>query len=131
MGGSLLWYDERRQVWKTLIHAGLWKPQTSGCQAVRVAGFAFSEDGETWVRSPVEPFTTKVRHVDGSSYVYSTLERPKLVFNDAGDPVALYTSASRHWGCRLVPGIDWVFTLMQPIGVQEIIADSFSEVTHV
>jgi hypothetical protein len=60
---------------------------------------AFSRDGKNWSTLPqyIQPYTSKVVYEDGSTHVFSTLERPKIfvdpqtnrlshLFNAAFDP---------------------------------------------
>lgn len=126
-GGSgwedpFVWYDNKQTVWKMLFHT-VPQPQCPvlGCKclSMRVGGFAYSKDGIHWIRNPMPPFDNKVTHTDGSTTTFSTMERPKLFFSKNGDPVALFTGVSGNplpWGCKIEAGVDYTYTLMQPIG---------------
>jgi hypothetical protein len=91
------------------------------------------------VFSPHEPYGNEVRRTDGSTDRFATLERPKLVFADAADPhrpTHIINGVSPVWldgpdpcavcgpsagdthcsHCKQQVGIDWTYTLMQPLG---------------
>ena len=54
-----------------------------------VSGHYFSKDGFTWHASAVEPYGNVVDLEDGSQQLLTTRERPKMIFNSAGDPTHL------------------------------------------
>merc|ERR1711948_22964 len=114
-----VWFDEQRQVWKLMFHAGMYPGNLHNwCSTSRSGGLAYSEDGVTWIRSPVPPFSNIVAYEDGSTWTTSTRERPKLVFDSEGAPIALITAVSGgdpSWSCKQTDGVDWTFTHMQPV----------------
>ena len=54
-----------------------------------VSGHYFSEDGFTWRAAAVSPYGNVIDLADGSQQLLTTRERPKMVFNAAGDPTHL------------------------------------------
>lgn len=115
-----VWFDDKHQVWNLLLQAGLYPGITENeCSTVRSSGLAYSEDGVHWIRSPVPPFGNTIQQSDGTEWTTSTRERPKLFFNENGEPVALISAVSggdRRWSCKQKAGVDWTFTHVQPIG---------------
>ena len=72
-----------------------------------------------WVRSPTPPFSNTVTHADGRTKLYGTRERPKLSLDADGHPNGLFNAViggELPWVCKDTPGVDWSFTLFQPIG---------------
>ena len=80
------------QVLHALSHAGGW--DSSG-------GHAWStDDGKTWKRhKSVAAYSSLIRYDDGSEVSLSRRERPHLVFDEAGVPVALTNGATAVWPC--------------------------------
>eukprot|EP01064_Diplonema_japonicum_P026915 TRINITY_DN3852_c1_g2_i1.p1 TRINITY_DN3852_c1_g2~~TRINITY_DN3852_c1_g2_i1.p1 ORF type:complete len:381 (+),score=65.11 TRINITY_DN3852_c1_g2_i1:41-1144(+) len=119
-----IFYEPVMRVWKMIAH--VWpnySPDEPACDynySLRVAGFAYSLDGVTWVKSPIPPFTNSVPHTDGSVSQMSTRERPKLIFAvDGHTPIGLANGVSslpEPWGCKTKAGVDWTYTLVAPIG---------------
>ena len=84
--------------------------------------------------SPDEPYNNIVRFADNTSQTFSTMERPKLMFDKDGNPTHItngvspvypcdsckgFGDAPRGGGCcwcKVTPGEDWTYTLMQPLG---------------
>ena len=82
--------------------------------------------------SPTEPYSNVVRYTDGTEQTFSTIERPKLFFNKDGVPTHLINGVSpvypchscgggpkgQGWccWCKLTTGLDYTYTLMQPLG---------------
>lgn len=60
------------------------------------AGHAFSTDGFNWVFGADEPYSGLVNFTDGTSTVFSTRERPHLVFADKARhiPMGVFTAVS-------------------------------------
>ena len=79
-----LWVDARGN-WHLLQHA-FNVNQTTHCGSSMVSAHAFSRDGKkfTTLQPHIPPYGHTVRYADGSSKVYSTLERPKLVRDSRG-----------------------------------------------
>ena len=77
---------------------------------------AFSEDGITWHGGDVDCWNNTVALLDGSTIVLARRERPELLHDAEGRPVALLSGA--QFGA--VPGNagDQTFTLSQPVRVR-------------
>jgi hypothetical protein len=54
-----------------------------------VSGHYFSEDGLAWFTSPTQPYGNTIALDDGSTMLLTTRERPKMLFNAAGEPTHL------------------------------------------
>lgn len=54
-----------------------------------VSGHYFSVDGWTWATSPTSPYGNVIDLADGTQQLLTTRERPKLLFNAAGEPTHL------------------------------------------
>ena len=59
----------------------------------------FSEDGHHWHASAVAPFGNTVTLTDNSTQLFSTLERPKLLFDGEGNPTHLSNGACTIPSC--------------------------------
>jgi hypothetical protein len=127
-----LWID-RAGWWHMLAHTYLNQP----FPAQSISGHGFSRDGREWQWSRTEPYTAAgIRRVDGSIKNYSTLERPKLLFADPGDPLRpthLLNGASPVWPCapchgskdqegrgscvkcKVTPHMDFTYTVVRPL----------------
>ena len=93
------------------MHACTWSDSRNvHWPAARWAGrHAFSRDGVTWQYSPIPAYNATLRLTNGSTVVFSRMERPFLLFGDNGAPTHMYTGVQRY---------DWddaSFTLVQPI----------------
>lgn len=62
---------------------------TPGNDGAVVSGHYFSPDGFTWRASAVSPYGNVIDLADGTQQLLTTRERPKMVFNAAGDPTHL------------------------------------------
>jgi hypothetical protein len=90
-----LWVD-RYGHWHVLAHTYTDDPYP----AQSISGHGYSVDGFRWEWSRTEPYSGSVLRVDGSVKNFSTMERPKLLFADAGDPLRpthLLNGASPVW----------------------------------
>jgi hypothetical protein len=98
-----------------IVHA---YPQV-GCKEYNcvVSGHGFSADGFKWYWSATPPFSSKVVHKNGSTQNYATRERPFL-FVENGKPTALFTSVTLEGRPKQKVGVDYSFTLMQPVGAE-------------
>ena len=76
----------------------------------------------TWHASPFEPYVNVVHFTDGTQQMLTTLERPKMLFNDAGVPThlingvcggATYCAPRICCDCKYAY---WDYTLVQPLG---------------
>eukprot|EP01047_Picozoa_sp_COSAG01_P036551 COSAG01_NODE_2858_length_6960_cov_31.694797_3_plen_427_part_00 len=72
---------------------------TPGHNGSVVSGHYFSEDGHNWHASAVAPFGNTVTLTDNSTQLFSTLERPKLLFDDEGNPTHLSNGACTIPSC--------------------------------
>ena len=104
---------DKRGRWHLLSHVYPTNANSSRYNDV-VAGHAFSRDGLAWTFSAVEPWTSAVEGDDGEVRDYATRERPFLLFDDAGDPVALYTAVTLPGHPKQSPE-DYSFTHVQPV----------------
>jgi hypothetical protein len=112
-----------------------------------ISGLAFSESGLDWTWSEVEPYGNAVERTDGTVDHFATMERPKLLFADASNPTHpthIINGVSPIWDtsnatdpcheccpapggggktrcscCKTYPGIDWTYTLLRPLKMDE------------
>jgi hypothetical protein len=127
-----IWQDPQEN-WHVLAHTFTKQPNGPDKQN-SVSGHLFARHVEgPWTVSPIEPYPPNVTYADGSTQMLSTMERPKLMFDKAGHPIALVNGVSpiypcdscKGFGdappkggccwCKVTPGEDWTYTLMQPI----------------
>lgn len=118
-----------------------WPINPNQTEPVLVSGHAFSKDLHEWHYSMgQQPFDPWVTFEDGTRQNFSTLERPHLVFNDAGVPTHSVHGASPVWAqygdhhpcevCPARPGTEhscvvcktstyysWTYTLTQELNV--------------
>ena len=116
-----LWVDQRGH-WHILSHC--YVPHYNEGNDY-VSGHLFSADGLTWSESSVQPYQHAVEYRDGSTQNFSTIERPKLVFDDAtGRPTHLFNGASPRWpcepcggctSCKVTAGTDWTYTIVREL----------------
>jgi hypothetical protein len=114
-----------------------WPPNPNQTEPMRVSGHAYSPDGLNWTFDDESPFFAVVKFDDGTQKNYSTFERPHLIFDDAGEPTHLVNGVSPFWlgpdghpcslcdkragsdhscvVCKTTKGIDWTYTLVQPL----------------
>jgi hypothetical protein len=87
------WIDARSN-WHVIYHVY----RTGGAEAHNclpghdgsvVSGHYFSQDGFTWRGAQVSPYGNVIDLADGSQQLLTTRERPKMIFNSAGDPTHL------------------------------------------
>jgi len=62
---------------------------TPGNDGAVVSGHYFSRDGFTWRAAGVSPYGNVIDLADGSQQLLTTRERPKFIFNAAGEPTYL------------------------------------------
>ena len=98
---SFLWQD-RRGHFHLIFHTG-----------GATGGHAYSRDAWTWHTSNGTAYTATVPHHGGVSK-YAMRQRPALVMNGAGQPVALVTGVGLHVGV----GRDHTFTHLQKLRLQ-------------
>lgn len=65
-------------------------PTPLQCVNSTVSGHYFSPDGLTWFASATSPFPNTIPITDGTTTLVSTRERPKILFDAAGNPTHLY-----------------------------------------
>ena len=88
-----------------------------------MSGHTFSKDGLVWNVSSVSPYGNTVAVDGGAVLTLSTRERPKLVFNDKGQPTHLMNGVCYGVSsCPPTPGVNCkydfaVATLTQPLQV--------------
>jgi hypothetical protein len=87
------WVDARGN-WHVIYHVY----RTGGAEAHNclpghdgsvVSGHYFSKDGYTWHGAATSPYGNVIDLEDGSQQLVTTRERPKMIFNAAGDPTHL------------------------------------------
>ena len=94
-----------------LSHAGGW--DSSG-------GHVWSSDGgHTWEQHPdVAAYGSRIAYTDGTVASLSRRERPHLVFDESGAPLALTNGVTPSWPCthpEVCPN-DYCFTALQKLG---------------
>jgi len=127
-------YIDTRSNWHLLAHRYNYRNGGGKADGTTnlVSGHAFSPDGNTWMFSSVPPYDSQLMHTDGPSTVFTSLERPHLIFDAvSGQPTHLVLAAAPAGttpfcsGCRpapgsssscvlckLTPGIDSTYTLV-------------------
>lgn len=143
--------------WHVLSHTYTHQPAGPSEQN-SISGHLYARNLEgPWLVSPDEPYDNLVHYADNTTQVgarlparvqtaadhrrcaphtqtFSTMERPKLMFDDSGNPTHItngvspvypcdsckgFGDAPKDGGCcwcKVTPGEDWTYTLMQPIG---------------
>lgn len=135
--------------WHILFHAGVRDNSTGAgndCTESNVAAHMFSSDGYRWHASPIPPYGTQVElafpqgvqrggygldsavptdvaHSRSRTITVATRERPKLIFNAAGEATHLVNGVcgvgsctdSPKTGCMDCKYKHWDFTLIQPL----------------
>ena len=130
-------YVDRRGHWHVLAHTYV----DAAYPAMSISGHGFSRDGRAWRYSSTEPYSGTVDVEGGVTRHYSTLERPKLLFADASDPLRpthLLNGASPVWDaaaanpcgrchaadgsapgqcvkCKVTAGLDRTYTIVRPL----------------
>ena len=113
-----LWIDQRGS-FHVLAHtwfSGAWPLMT-------ISGHAFSRDGiSNWTFAHEEPYSYNVTYTSGAVESFSTLERPKLLFDQHGVATHLYNGVSSQWPCngtcagvKTARGRDWTWTMARPL----------------
>lgn len=127
-------YQDQEDNWHILAHT--YTRAGAGAEN-SISGHIFSRDLRgPWTVSPVEPYTNAVRYADGTLQMFSTMERPKLLFDDSRAPTHLINGVSPVYPCsgcnhsvmggdappsggccwcKVLPGHDWTYTLMQTL----------------
>jgi hypothetical protein len=93
------------------------------CVNSTVSGHYFSVDGLKWTTSPDAPYGNLIQFADGSEMLVSTRERPKLVFDSAGNPTHLLNGVcggTSNCAAEGTPCVNckynfWTFTLVAPL----------------
>jgi hypothetical protein len=85
-----LWVDGQGN-WHIINHAYS-NLEYTNCRRSAVSAHFFSTDGITWAYS-AQPYNHTVVYDDGSSHVYTTLERPNIHFDETGQPRFLIAAA--------------------------------------
>ena len=94
-------------------------PPTGG---FTVAGHAYSPDGHAWTQSKIQPYNNTFATTDGARVSVATRERPKLLFNAAGEPTHLVNPVCSAPQCAPRAAIDCKnyfhdYTLVVPLAV--------------
>ena len=91
-----MWIDSRGR-WHIVNHA-YDVSQLDRCASSTVSTHFFSSDGVDWRLGSVQPYGHVVHYDDGSSHIYTTLERPFLRFNQQGTMTHLVLAADLTTG---------------------------------
>lgn len=92
-----------------------------------ISGHYYSMDGLSWGVQTQQPFGNTAQLTDGSVLHMKTRERPKLLFNTAGQPSHLFSGVNTNAycqppvpasRCKVEPGYDWDYTFVQPIATK-------------
>jgi hypothetical protein len=83
-------FIDQRGFWHQFFHTYTMTCDTPLCDPTSISGHSFSRDGLTWYKSCVQPYFNTANVSDGSVVQMSTRERPKLLFNAAGEPTHLF-----------------------------------------
>ena len=121
-------YVDGRGHWHVIVHAYNSTTPCGACESPLVSAQMFSRNGQEWFTTNVSPYTNEVVFEDGSTHIFSTRERPKLLFNGRGQPTHLYNGVSPVRACAPKPGcsckaqkgIDWDYTMAQPLRIGSI-----------
>jgi hypothetical protein len=96
----------------------------SDCQASSTSkgaagGHAWSKDGVNWTFHKSNCYNNKISLTDGTQWLLSRRERPKLIINEAGQITHLLSGVSLPGmanGCGAHPAAaDHTFTMVQPV----------------
>jgi hypothetical protein len=102
--------------WHAVFHSDCQKHSMSKGAA---GGHAWSKDGKTWTFHEKNCYNNKIALTDGTEWVLSRRERPKLIINEGGQITHLLNSVSLPGvanGCGSHPAAtDHVFTFAQPV----------------
>ena len=86
-----LWIDKRDN-WHVINHAYDTR-QLDNCAHSILSTHFFSEDGKEWQCADDEPYGHTVHFDDGTTHTYTTLERPNIHFDTAGQMTHLGLAA--------------------------------------
>ena len=86
-----LWIDKRDN-WHVINHAYDTK-QLDNCAHSILSTHFFSKDGKEWQCADDEPYGHTVHFDDGTTHTYTTLERPNIHFDTAGQMTHLGLAA--------------------------------------
>lgn len=94
-----LWIDEFHH-WHIIAHS-FDKGERYNCSQSMVSAHLYSIDGTEWHRSNEPPYGHTIHYTDGNSQIYSTLERPYVIFADSTQkqrPTHIVLAASLEHG---------------------------------
>lgn len=112
--------------WHVLFHTYTLTCDTPRCDPTSISGHSFSRDGLTWHSSCVQPYFNTANVTDGTVVTMSTRERPKLLFNAAGEPTHLFNGVCPTPNCYPKPAVDckvigfWDHTLVVPLDLTPV-----------
>lgn len=137
---AYLWQGSRG--WHLLTHRYDYRdgypPNPNQTMPVLVAGHAYSDDLHTWHLNMEPTFDSQITFANGTVQYFATMERPHLIFNDAGVPTHTVHGVSPIWDqfgepcnvcdarpgsqhscvvCKTSKGYDWTYTLVQKLRV--------------
>eukprot|EP00049_Salpingoeca_infusionum_P011695 m.204046 g.204046 ORF g.204046 m.204046 type:complete len:428 (+) comp15005_c0_seq2:148-1431(+) len=119
-------YQDKRGNFHAIFHAYNATTPCGVCDSALVSGHMYSQDGIAWSKTTIQPYTHSVKFTDGSSHTFATRERPKLYIDpNTRVPTYLMNGVNPHTTCppnpscrcKVTLGIDWDFTLIQPLNV--------------
>jgi hypothetical protein len=92
-------YIDKRNHFHIVNHAWNYS-EYRNCASSAVSAHTFSRDGKQWhtLEPFVQPWGHSVGHADGTSTVYSTLERPYILQNEAGELTHIIFAADAQTG---------------------------------
>lgn len=114
-------YTDRRNHWHILAHT--YSPHQNADRDY-VSGHLYSEDGIDWIESAIEPYRHAVQFAGDKVQNFSTIERPKLLFDSNGTATHLFNGVSPSWpcstcggctSCKVSPGKDWTYTMVRQL----------------
>eukprot|EP00045_Choanoeca_perplexa_P010550 m.107686 g.107686 ORF g.107686 m.107686 type:complete len:359 (+) comp15317_c0_seq21:140-1216(+) len=109
--------------WHVIAHSWDHTIKTN-CNASNVSGHFFSADGMNWESTRTPPYGHEVTFTDGSTKIFSTVERPKMYLNATGFPTHMTFGVDPHAecgqycsSCKTTEGFDDTYTLLRPLSI--------------
>lgn len=99
-------YVDPRGNWHIIWHVYTTSPVPPTCVNSTVSGHWFSPDGLQWYAASTPPFPNTIPLTDGTTTLVSTRERPKILFDAAGDPTHLYNGVCATLSCAPTPCVN-------------------------
>lgn len=110
-----LWKNSRG--YHGLFHACTWTDSLGANWPVAewAGRYGYSQDGKQWTFSPVPAYNGTITWKNGTTSVFSRMERPVLVFDDNGNPTHLFNGVQQY---------DWdqyTFNLMHKVRTATVV----------